>query len=197
MQYQSTRGSAPTLGFEDVTLAGLASDGGLYIPESWPAFTSDQILALAGLSYVETAVRVMAPFVAGSLSEEELRELCTAAYGRFSHGAVTPLVQLDHQHWLLELFHGPTLAFKDVAPQAPVHFLVIPKQPIAMLQDVEEGDAALMGHLMVVAKKVAKAQGLEEGGYRLVINNGKDGAQSVYHIHLHILGGRQMTWPPG
>ena len=90
-----------------------------------------------------------------------------------------------------------SLAFKDVAPQAPVHFLVIPKQPIAMLQDVEEGDAALMGHLMVVAKKVAKAQGLEEGGYRLVINNGKDGAQSVYHIHLHILGGRQMTWPPG
>ena len=75
--------------------------------------------------------------------------------------------------------------------------LVIPKQPIAMLQDVEEGDAALMGHLMVVAKKVAKAQGLEEGGYRLVINNGKDGAQSVYHIHPHILGGRQMTWPPG
>ena len=90
-----------------------------------------------------------------------------------------------------------SLAFKDVAPQAPVHFLVIPKPPIAMLQDVEEGDAALMGPLMVVAKKVAKAQGLEEGGYRLVINNGKDGAQSVYHIHLHILGGRQMTWPPG
>ena len=98
-----------------------------------------------------------------------------------------------------ELLHEDdlSLAFKDVAPQAPVHFLVIPKQPIAMLQDVEEGDAALMGHLMVVAKKVAKAQGLEEGGYRLVINNGKDGAQSVYHIHLHILGGRQMTWPPG
>lgn len=117
MQYQSTRGSAPTLGFEDVTLAGLASDGGLYIPESWPAFTPEQIRALAGLSYIETAVRVMAPFVAGSLSEDELRELCTAAYGRFSHGGVTPLVQLDHQNWLLELFHGPTLAFKDVALQ--------------------------------------------------------------------------------
>ncbi|WCP13850.1 Threonine synthase [Sphingobium sp. AntQ-1] len=117
MQYQSTRGTAPALGFEDVTLAGLASDGGLYLPTSWPAFTVDQISALAGLSYVETAVRVMAPFVAGSLSEYELRELCTAAYGRFSHQAVTPLVQLDHQHWLLELFHGPTLAFKDVALQ--------------------------------------------------------------------------------
>jgi len=117
MQYQSTRGSAPTLGFEDVTLAGLASDGGLYLPREWPAFTPDRIRALAGLSYVETAVRVMAPFVAGALTEDELRDLCTAAYGRFSHQAVTPLVQLDHQHWLLELFHGPTLAFKDVALQ--------------------------------------------------------------------------------
>ncbi|MEC3909882.1 threonine synthase [Sphingobium sp. CR2-8] len=117
MQYQSTRGSAPALGFEDVTLAGLASDGGLYLPTSWPAFSADQIRALAGLSYVETAVRVMTPFVAGSLTEDELRELCTTAYGRFSHQAVTPLVQLDHQHWLLELFHGPTLAFKDVALQ--------------------------------------------------------------------------------
>ena len=117
MQYVSTRGSAPALGFEDVTLAGLASDGGLYVPESWPRFSEADIRALAGLSYVETAVRVMAPYVAGSLSEDELRELCTAAYGRFSHKAVTPLVQLDHQHWLLELFHGPTLAFKDVALQ--------------------------------------------------------------------------------
>jgi threonine synthase len=117
MQYVSTRGSAPALGFEDVTLAGLASDGGLYLPAIWPAMSYAEIGALAGLSYVETAVRVMAPFVAGSLSEEELRELCTAAYGRFSHDAVTPLVQLDHRNWLLELFHGPTLAFKDVALQ--------------------------------------------------------------------------------
>jgi threonine synthase len=117
MHYVSTRGSAPTLGFEDVTLAGLASDGGLYLPEAWPTFTSDEIAAMAGLSYVETAVRVMAPFVADSLTEEELRDLCTHAYGRFRVDAVTPLVQLDHQHWLLELFHGPTLAFKDVALQ--------------------------------------------------------------------------------
>jgi threonine synthase len=117
MRYVSTRGSAPALGFEDVTLAGLASDGGLYLPEQWPALSADEIAALAGLSYVETAVRVMAPFVAGSLTEAELRDLCAAAYGRFSHEAVTPLVQLDHRHWLLELFHGPTLAFKDVALQ--------------------------------------------------------------------------------
>jgi len=117
MKYVSTRGSAPALGFEDVTLAGLASDGGLYLPESWPAFSKAEIAALAGLSYVDTAVAVMRPFVEGALSDEELRELCTAAYGRFSHRAVTPLVQLDHRQWMLELFHGPTLAFKDVALQ--------------------------------------------------------------------------------
>jgi len=117
MRYISTRGAAPVLDFEQVTLAGLASDGGLYLPETWPSLSSDEIAALRGLSYVDTAVAVMAPFVEGALSREELRDLCSQAYGRFSHRAVTPLVQLDHQHWLLELFHGPTLAFKDVALQ--------------------------------------------------------------------------------
>ncbi len=117
MRYISTRGAAPALSFEEVTLAGLATDGGLYVPESWPSFSTAEIAALRGLSYVETAVAVMQPFVAGSLDEAELRQLCTAAYKRFDHAAVTPLVQLDHRHWLLELFHGPTLAFKDVALQ--------------------------------------------------------------------------------
>ncbi|MBS0283076.1 MAG: threonine synthase [Proteobacteria bacterium] len=117
MRYISTRGAAPALDFRDVTLAGLASDGGLYIPERWPTLTRDEIAALAGLSYVDTAVAVMAPFVGDSLTREELKALCAAAYGRFDHAAVTPLVQLDHDQWLLELFHGPTLAFKDVALQ--------------------------------------------------------------------------------
>ena len=117
MDYVSTRGSAPALDFEGVTLAGLASDGGLYLPREWPRFSHDQIAALAGLSYVELAVKVMAPFVGDSLSEDKLRELATGAYDRFAHAAVTPLAQLDQQHWLLELFHGPTLAFKDVALQ--------------------------------------------------------------------------------
>ncbi|MDR6847960.1 threonine synthase [Sphingomonas sp. BE270] len=117
MRYTSTRGSAPTLDFRDVTLAGLAKDGGLYLPESWPRFSTEQIAALRGLSYVDTAVAVMLPFVEGTLSEADLRQLCTQAYGRFAHAAVVPLVQLDPQNWLLELFHGPTLAFKDVALQ--------------------------------------------------------------------------------
>ncbi len=117
MQYISTRGNATNLDFAGVTLAGLASDGGLYVPREWPRFSADDIRAMRGLSYVDLAARVMAPFTAGSLSEDDLKILCAAAYGRFAHAAVTPLVQLDHQHFLLELFHGPTLAFKDVALQ--------------------------------------------------------------------------------
>ncbi|HUD27840.1 MAG TPA: threonine synthase [Novosphingobium sp.] len=117
MDYISTRGSAPALDFEGATLAGLASDGGLYVPREWPRFSEDEIAAMAGLPYAELAAKVMAPFVAGSLSEERLLELTTQAYGRFAHDAVTPLRQLDEQQWLLELFHGPTLAFKDVALQ--------------------------------------------------------------------------------
>ena len=117
MDYVSSRGSAPTLSFEGATLAGLASDGGLYLPRVWPKLSREDIAGLAGKSYVETAVTVMRPFVEGSLTEDELRELCTQAYGRFAHASVVPLAQLDHQHWLMELFHGPTLAFKDVALQ--------------------------------------------------------------------------------
>lgn len=117
MRYVSTRGSAPALDFEGATLAGLASDGGLYVPESWPEFSKAEIAAMRGLSYVDTAVAVMRPFVAGCLDDATLKRLCTIAYGRFSHDAVTPVIQLDQQHWLMELFHGPTLAFKDVALQ--------------------------------------------------------------------------------
>ncbi len=117
MQYVSTRGSAPALDFEGVTLAGLAKDGGLYLPTKWPRFSEAEIAAMAGLPYPELAARVMMPFVGDNLNEHELRGLCEQAYGRFAHDAVTPLVQLDQQQWLLELFHGPTLAFKDVALQ--------------------------------------------------------------------------------
>jgi len=117
MEYVSTRGSAPALDFEGATLAGLASDGGLYVPREWPRFSEAEIAAMAGLPYAELAARIMQPFVGTCLTPERLRELTTQAYGRFAHAAVTPLKQLDEQHWLLELFHGPTLAFKDVALQ--------------------------------------------------------------------------------
>ncbi len=121
MQYISTRGSAPTLDFEGATLAGLASDGGLYLPAEWPRFTREQIAEMRGLPYHELAARVMAPFVEGGLTQDELEALCLTVYGDFGHNAVTPLVQLDETHWLLELFHGPTLAFKDVALQLLGH----------------------------------------------------------------------------
>src|SRR3546814_18373844 len=104
MEYISTRGSAPTLDFRAATLAGLASDGGLYVPAQWPRLSEDEIRALAGLDYVETAVRVMAPFVAGSLSEDGVRALCRAASGRSGPDAVTPLVPPAHPHLLLAVF---------------------------------------------------------------------------------------------
>lgn len=88
------------------------------------------------------------------------------------------------------------IAFKDIHPQAPVHILVIPKQAIAQLADIESQDHALMGHLLLTVKRVAQQAGLNNG-YRVVINTGTDGGQTVNHLHLHILGGRQMTWPPG
>ena len=117
MEYISTRGSAPALDFAGATLAGLASDGGLFVPREWPRFTKAEIAGMVGLPYAELAARVMQPFVGDCLSTERLLELTRAAYARFAHAAVTPLKQLDQQHWLLELFHGPTLAFKDVALQ--------------------------------------------------------------------------------
>ncbi len=88
------------------------------------------------------------------------------------------------------------LAFKDIHAQAPVHILVIPKKPIPSLADAESHDHALLGHLLLTAKRVAEEAGLKNG-YRVVINTGDDGGQTVHHLHLHILGGRQFNWPPG
>ncbi|MBW4487178.1 MAG: histidine triad nucleotide-binding protein [Trichocoleus desertorum ATA4-8-CV12] len=88
------------------------------------------------------------------------------------------------------------LAFRDVNPQAPVHILVIPKEAIAKLSDAESQNHALMGHLLLTVKRVAEQEGLTNG-YRVVINNGEDGGQTVHHLHVHILGGRPMAWPPG
>ncbi|KAG6936269.1 histidine triad nucleotide binding protein 1 [Chelydra serpentina] len=88
------------------------------------------------------------------------------------------------------------LAFHDISPQAPTHFLVVPKKPIVKLSEAEDSDESLLGHLMIVGKKCAAELGLTKG-YRMVVNEGPDGGQSVYHVHLHVLGGRQLGWPPG
>ncbi len=117
MKYISTRGQAPALSFENAMLSGLATDGGLYVPDSWPHMTEDEIAALAGLSYEETAFRVIKPFVADTFSDEELRGILARAYGTFRHPARVPLVQTGPNEFVAELHHGPTLAFKDVAMQ--------------------------------------------------------------------------------
>ena len=117
ISYLSTRGRSGEQSFEDVLLTGLAPDGGLFVPASFPAVSQAQLAALAGKPYVDAATQIMLPFVGDALTESEFRALCAEAYGRFAHPAVTPLIQLDERLWVLELFHGPTLAFKDVALQ--------------------------------------------------------------------------------
>jgi threonine synthase len=117
VHYVSTRGEAPPLGFMDVTLAGLARDGGLYVPETWPRLSPQDISGFAGRPYAEVAVEVIRPFVGDSISEADLSRLAREAYGTFRHPAVVPIAQFGMSTFLLELFHGPTLAFKDVAMQ--------------------------------------------------------------------------------
>ncbi|MBU3260339.1 threonine synthase [Roseovarius sp. PS-C2] len=117
MKYISTRGQAPVLSFEEAMLTGLARDGGLYLPESIPQMSAGDIAALEGLSYEEVAFRVMRPFIGDAFTDQEFQDIIARAYAGFGHAARAPLVQLDSGHFLLELFHGPTLAFKDFAMQ--------------------------------------------------------------------------------
>jgi threonine synthase len=117
VRYVSTRGGAKPLAFDDVLLAGLAPDGGLYVPREWPRLTAAQIADLAGRSYAEIAFRVLKPFVGGAIRSDDLEALVSDAYRDFGHAAVAPLKQLGPDLFLLELFHGPTLAFKDYALQ--------------------------------------------------------------------------------
>jgi threonine synthase len=117
MKYVSTRGSAPVLGFGEAMMTGLARDGGLYVPDVIPVMPTAEIAALAGQSYEDVAFRVMRPFLGGFFADDEFRGLIDAAYKGFHHAARAPMVQLGANHFLLELFHGPTLAFKDFAMQ--------------------------------------------------------------------------------
>ncbi|MEP3275361.1 MAG: threonine synthase [Stappiaceae bacterium] len=117
MKYVSTRGNAPRLDFADVLLTGLARDGGLYVPEEWPQLTPRQIAGFAGKPYGEVAFEILKPFVGECIQAADLRRMIDQAYGTFRHPAITPLVQTGSNEFILELFHGPTLAFKDVAMQ--------------------------------------------------------------------------------
>lgn len=121
MRYVSTRGQAGELDFAEVLLAGLAEDGGLYLPAEWPVFSPEDWRALRGLPYPELAARVIAPFTGGAIPVADLQAMCRHAYAGFAHQAVAPLVQLDAGIFALELFHGPTLAFKDLALQLAGH----------------------------------------------------------------------------
>ncbi len=117
MNYISTRGQAPVLGFEDVLLAGLARDGGLYVPETWPAFSQEEMASFAGHPFGDVAAAVLGRFTGGGIPQAQLSAMTDEVYATFGHAAVTPLVQVDPGTFILELFHGPTLAFKDVAMQ--------------------------------------------------------------------------------
>ncbi len=123
MKFISTRGDAPVLNFEEVVLAGLAADGGLYVPESLPKFSADEIGSWVGLSYEELAFKVISAFVDGEIPDEDLKGIINKAYASFRHDGIAPLVQTAHNEWILELFQGPTLAFKDFALQFLGHLL--------------------------------------------------------------------------
>ncbi|HEY8577870.1 MAG TPA: threonine synthase [Devosia sp.] len=117
MQFVSTRGQAPVLGFSDAVLAGLASDGGLYVPQSWPQIGREEIASFAGKPYADVAYAIISRFVGDEIAPDKLKAIVDEAYAVFRHPSVTPLVEIEPNHFVLELFHGPTLAFKDVAMQ--------------------------------------------------------------------------------
>ena len=117
MKYISTRGKAPKLSFEEVVLQGLAEDGGLYIPETLPKFSKEEIENMKKLNYQDLTFKIVQPFVAGEISDNGLKKIIEKSYSKFSNKAIAPTKQLSNNQFLLELFHGPTLAFKDFALQ--------------------------------------------------------------------------------
>lgn len=109
-------------------------------------------------------------------------------FGKIARGEADADIVYEDEH---------AVAFRDITPKAPTHVLVIPRKPIVNLDDAGDGDASLLGHLLRVASKVAELEGLTEQGYRVVTNVGEGGGQSVFHLHLHVIGGRPLSWPPG
>ncbi|WP_100640020.1 threonine synthase [Marinobacter salexigens] len=143
MRYISTRGEAPALGFEDVLLTGLAPDGGLYVPESLPHFSLEEIRSWRGLPYTQLAFNIMYPFVEEAIPEADFRQMLNETYAAFAHKAVAPLVQLDSNEWVMELFRGPTLAFKDFALQLLgrlLDYVLEKRQEHAVIMGATSGD---------------------------------------------------------
>ena len=143
MKYISTRGDAPSLSFEEVVLAGLASDGGLYVPETLPVFSQTEINSWVGLSYQDLMFNIVSPFIDGEVADEDLRTIIDKAYEGFRHDAIAPLVQTGRNEWILELFHGPTLAFKDFALQFLGHlldFFLAKRQQKVVVMGATSGD---------------------------------------------------------
>jgi len=143
MKYVSTRGKAPSLSFEEVVLAGLGSDGGLYVPETLPQFSQAEIASWAGLSYQQLAFKIIQPFVDGEIDDTDLVTIIDKAYSSFRHDAIAPLVQTAHNEWVLELFQGPTLAFKDFALQFLGHlldFILEKRQQKVVVMGATSGD---------------------------------------------------------
>lgn len=143
MKYISTRGQAPVLNFEEVVLAGLASDGGLYVPETLPQYSHQEIASWANLSYQELVFKIISPFVDGEIADDDLKQIIEKAYQGFRHDAIAPLVQTGHNEWVLELFQGPTLAFKDFALQLLGHlldFILTKRQQKVAVMGATSGD---------------------------------------------------------
>ncbi len=143
MKFISTRGQAPELCFEDVVLTGLASDGGLYVPATLPQFSAAEIASWRGLSYQELAFKIIAPFVDGEIADENLQAIIAKSYAGFRHQAIAPLVQIGHNEWILELFQGPTLAFKDFALQFLgnlLDFILAKRQQKVVIMGATSGD---------------------------------------------------------
>jgi threonine synthase len=143
MKYISTRGDAPALSFEEVVLAGLANDGGLYVPERLPKFSQSEIASWVGLSYQQLAFNIIQPFIDGEIDDADLKLIIDKAYSQFRHDAIAPLVQIGHNEWVLELFQGPTLAFKDFALQFLGHlldFILAKRQQKVVVLGATSGD---------------------------------------------------------
>ena len=151
MKYISTRGISPSQNFEQVLLTGLAPDGGLYVPEVLPTFSAEEIGSWRELSYPDLALKIIAPFIDGEIPEADLREIVESSYANFNHPDVAPLTQLGENEWVLELFHGPTLAFKDFALQVLgrlLDYVLVKKDQAVVILGATSGDtgsAALEG----------------------------------------------------